>query len=155
MIDIPFDDIEAARGQVSGEFGPWGESCEVSQVMIDTFAELTSDRQWIHVDPTRAAAGPFGSTIAHGFLVLAMLPAVRPPNTYRLTGWGAVANYGIRALRFLRPVHSGSSIRACSHLLDVEQHRRGTLLTQQVKVQCVGADQPSLLLELQLLYMPC
>lgn len=153
-MEVAFDDLDGLRGLISDDFGEWGETFEVSQDVIDAFAELTTDRQWIHVDVERAGAGPFGSTVAHGFLVLSLLPAVRPGQDYRLTGWGAAANYGIRFLRFLQPVPGGSEIHARSRLAGVEQHRRGTLLTQEIVMQVVGSEKPSLLFELQLLYMP-
>ena len=154
MRDVAFDDIAALRDFVSEDFGPWGEPCEISQEMIDRFADLTGDRQWIHVDAERAKHGPFGGTVAHGFLLLSLMPAVRPIAPYRLTGWGAAANYGIRALRFLQPVPSGSRIHARARLAEVAQHRRGTLLTQEVVIQDVDSDRPSAQFELQLLYMP-
>ena len=153
MTDIRFDDIAGLQSLVSGQFGSWGEACTVDQPMIDAFAALTTDSQWIHTDPKRAAAGPFGSTVAHGFLVLSLMPAVRPPAVFQLVGWGAAANYGIAALRFLQPVPSGSAIHAQSRLLRAEEHRRGTLLTQAVEIQVVDSDKPSLAFELQLLYM--
>ncbi|MEH6584402.1 MAG: MaoC/PaaZ C-terminal domain-containing protein [Halioglobus sp.] len=153
MTEVAYDDLKGLRACISNDFGPWGESLAVSQKLIDTFAELTTDKQWIHIDSERAESGPFGNTIAHGFLVLSLMPAVRPVTTYQLVGWGSAANYGIRALRFLQPVLSGSSIHARSRLLAVEQHRRGTLITQEVAIQGVGSDKPSLVFELQLLYM--
>jgi len=153
LIEIRFDDVDALRRQVSGEFGHWGESCAVSQEMIDAFAELTTDKQWIHTDPQRAAAGPFGGTIAHGLLVLSLMPAVRPATVFGLVGWRSAANYGIGALRFLQPVPAASNIHARSRLLSVEAHRRGTLLTQSVEIQVVGANKPALVFDLQLLYM--
>lgn len=153
MIELSFDDIAALRAQVSEAFGPWGAVCELSQSMIDAFAELTTDMQWIHVDVERAKSGPFGATIAHGFLVLSLLPAVRPPVGYRLKGFRAATNYGIRELRFLQPVTAGSRIHARSRLEAVAAHRRGTLLTQGIEIQRVDAERPAVALSLQLLYM--
>lgn len=153
MIELAFDDIAALSAEISDAFGPWGETCELTQSMIDTFAQLTTDKQWIHVDPERAKSGPFGATIAHGFLVLSLMPAVLPPLSYRLKGFSAAINYGIRDLRFLQPVPAGSRIHARSRLQAVTAHRRGTLLTQGVEIQRVDADRPAVAMSLELLYV--
>lgn len=153
MIELAFDDIAALSAEISDAFGPWGETCELTQSMIDTFAQLTTDKQWIHVDPERAKSGPFGATIAHGFLVLSLMPAVLPPLCYRLKGFSAAINYGIRDLRFLQPVTAGSRIHARSRLQAVTAHRRGTLLTQGVEIQRVDADRPAVAMSLELLYV--
>ncbi|MBW2939904.1 MaoC/PaaZ C-terminal domain-containing protein [Zhongshania aquimaris] len=151
---ITFDDIAQLEACISDEFGPRGSSISIDQETIDSFAVLTTDQQWIHVDRERAINGPFGTTVAHGFLILSMLPAIRPVNKFELAGWSSAATYGIRALRFLQPVASGNHIYARSRLLGVEAHRRGTLLTSEIMIQSIENTNPSLLFELQLLYMP-
>jgi acyl dehydratase len=154
MTPIAFDDIAALERCMDTQWGPWGEQCEVTQEMIDRFADLTHDHQWIHVDRERARGGPFGVTVAHGFLVLSLLPAVRPLAAFSLAGHSAVANFGSTGLRFLDPVPAGSRIHAHDRLMAVEAHRRGTLTTQEVAIHVVDNPKPALLYQLQLLYMP-
>ena len=130
MDEIRFDDVEALQGRVSGEFGPFGEPCDVSQEMIDQFAELTGDRQWIHIDVERAKKeSPFGGPVAHGFLTLALLPQVsagaRDANPFAISGQRNVVNYGSDKLRFLSPVPSGAKIHARSRLAGVEAVKKG------------------------------
>lgn len=149
---IAFDNIEALQTCIEEEFGSWGQSIAVDQTIINAFAELTTDRQWIHIDPERARNGPFGTTVAHGFLLLSMLPAIRPANNYQLTGWTSALTYGIRALRFLRPVPSHHYIHAQARLLSVEAHRAGTLLAQEIAIHAVGDARPAIVFELQVLY---
>src|SRR5436309_3616225 len=109
MQDIRFDDIEALRKQVSDEFGPWGPEIEVSQEMINKFAELTGDHQWIHIDVERAKReSPFRTTIAHGFLTLSLLPTMGAQGDFRIVGYGNATNYGADKLRFVAPVPAGS-----------------------------------------------
>ena len=98
----------------------------VDQPMIDMFAEATGDRQFIHIDPVRAAATPFGGTIAHGFLTLSLLPRLSmeigrqdPP------GVQMVVNYGVDKVRFVSPVPSGSRVRAIFKPVDVREKRPG------------------------------
>ena len=102
MQDIRFDDIEGLRAKVSEEFGPWGPPVEVTQAMIDKFAELTGDQQWIHVDVERAKReSPFKGTIAHGFLTLSLLPVLRSGSDYKVIcvpfGFGSTATSRERA----------------------------------------------------------
>ena len=85
---------------------------EVSQRRIDEFARATGDAQWIHVDPQRAAAGPFGTTIAHGYLTLALCSPLVSEALSGLTGYGMGINYGVNRVRFPAPVPAGSRIRA-------------------------------------------
>jgi acyl dehydratase len=89
----------------------------IDQGRITAFAEVTGDRQWIHVDPVRAANGPFGSTIAHGYLTLSLLPVMVTQN-YQITGMRLSVNYGLDRVRFTKPVPVNSRLRAESVLLD-------------------------------------
>jgi acyl dehydratase len=153
MNEIRFDDLEALRAQISPDFGPWGPELEVSQAMIDAFAELTGDRQWIHVDVERAKReSPFGTTIAHGFLTLGLLAKLRPPGTYAIVGYGNVLNYGSDGLRFLGAIPSGSRIHARSRLADVQPKNNGTLVTSEVSVHVVGNEKPALVYKGLILY---
>lgn len=153
-MSIAFDDLNQLQQQVSADFGGWGDALQLDQAMIDTFADLTGDKQWIHTDPERAASGPFGATIAHGFLILSLLPAVRPPQAFAVTGHGAVSNYGLAEVRFLVPVKAGQHIHARSRLQAVEAHRRGTLLSFEYEIHPVDSQRPAVVMQVQLLYMP-
>lgn len=149
---LAFDDIAALKAHVSDEFGPWGEDAVVGQDTIDAFAELSGDRQWIHTDVERSRReSPFGGTIAHGFLLLALLPQVRS-ETVAITGHRSALNYGSDLLRFLAPVPAGSSIHSRSRLAEIRPRPDGTLVTTQVEVAVVGAAKPSLLYRMQVLY---
>jgi hypothetical protein len=155
MEEIRFDDIAALNKHVSEEFGPWGPEVEVTQDMINKFAELTGDHQWIHVDVERCKReSPFKTTIAHGFLTLSLLPALRAGGTFKITGFGNATNYGADKLRFVSPVPSGSKVRARSRLVAAEAKPKGTQLTQELAVHVVGSDRPALLYTMLVLYHP-
>jgi len=155
--EIQFDDTAALQKQVSEEFGPFGAEFEVTQDMINQFAEVTGDHQWIHVDVERAKKeSPFGTTIAHGFLTLSLLPrmANRDVAKYRIVGYGNAANYGSDKLRFLSPVPAGSKIHSRSRLASVEAGKKGTRVETEIAVHVVGNDRPALLYDMIILYQP-
>jgi acyl dehydratase len=153
MGEVRFDDIDGLNGE-AGEFSGWSEPLTVSQEMIDQFAELTGDRQWIHVDVERARReSPFGDPIAHGFLTLSLIPNLIPTDALQVTGYASAANYGAEKLRFLSPVPAGSQIHARSRLIRAEARNHGTLVTREVEVAVVGAERPALLYGMQVLYM--
>lgn len=155
MQEIRFDDIDALRAHISEDFGDFGAAIEVSQAMIDQFAELTGDDQWIHVDVERARReSPFGQTIAHGFLTLSLLPRLRVASNYRIVGYGNATNYGADKLRFISPVPAGASVHARSRLLAVEAKPKGTQVTQEIAVHVVGSDRPALIYTMLVLYHP-
>ena len=133
---------------VGAELGPtsW---IEVSQERIDAFAAATDDPQWIHVDPERAAAGPFGTTIGHGFLTLSLCV----PMLYEaLPERGALAvNYGANRVRFPAPVPSGRRIRGRFRVLGVETTDRGQRATIEATVECEGVEKPVCVAELLVL----
>ncbi|MEA1086259.1 MAG: MaoC family dehydratase [Sphingomonas sp.] len=123
---------------------------EVTQAMIDRFAEATGDHQFIHVDPVAAAATPFGGTIAHGFLTLSLMPllAAKVPDAPQLAGVKMGVNYGGNKVRFLSPVRSGSRVRGRFRLLAFEQKRPGQYQqTTEFTVEIEGADKPALIAE--------
>jgi len=114
---------------------------EVTQAKIDQFAEATGDRQWIHVDPARAAGSPFKSTIAHGFLTLSLLPEMAATAfNVRETRMGV--NYGLNKVRFPAPVPSGSRLRARFKLIGYEPLDGGAQITTQVTMEREGSDKP-------------
>jgi len=151
---IRFDDIDGLNALASEEFGPWGPATKVTQEMVDAFADLTGDHQWIHSDVERAKRdSPFGGTIAHGFLTLSLLPAMGA-QTVRITGQSSAVNYGAEKLRFLAPVPIPSELHARGRLVRAEARPKGTLVTSEADVSVVGADKPSLLYMMQVLYLP-
>ena len=155
MDEIRFDDVEALKAHISEEYGPWGPEIAVTQENIDAFAELTGDRQWIHIDVERAKKeSPFGTPIAHGFLTLSLLPALHPSQGFRIVGYGNATNYGADGLRFLSPVPSGSKVHARARLVAVEAKPKGTLVTNETAVHVVGSDRPAVLYQMIVLYQP-
>lgn len=157
MEEIQFDDIEALQKYVSDDYGPFGAEFEVTQEAINQFAEITGDHQWIHIDVERAKKeSPFGTTIAHGFLTLSLLPkmANADKSRYRLVGHGNAANYGSDKLRFLSPVPSGSKIHSHSRLVSVEAGKKGTRIQTEISVHVVGDDRPALIYNMIVLYQP-
>lgn len=150
---IRFDDLDAINALASDEFGEWGEPIEVTQDMIQQFADLTRDQQWIHVDVERTRKeSPFGGPIAHGFLTLSLLPALTRGRYLNLTGMSTAINYGAESLRFLAPVPSGSQVHARTRLVRAEAKSGGTLVTTEVEARVVGAEKPALLYRMQVLY---
>ena len=153
-MEFRFDDVDGMNAAASEEFGDWGREVEVTQEMINQFAELTGDKQWIHIDVERAKKeSPFGGPIAHGFLTLALIPRVNPMDI-KITGHGNATNYGAGGLRFLAPVPAGSKIHAKSRLVGAEARKNGTLVTTELALHVVGNDKPSILYNMQILYMP-
>ena len=121
----------------------------VTQERIDAFAAATDDPQWIHTDPERASAGPFGATIAHGFLTLALcIPMLLEvlPNTD-----GMLVNYGTDKVRFPAAVPAGSRIRGRFQVLRVEDTAMGARATIRASVECEGVEKPVCVAELVLL----
>lgn len=142
---MTLDEVEAAVGRTS--VSAW---ITVTQAMIDAFAEATGDRQFIHIDPVRAAATPFGTTIAHGFLTLSLLPRLmaETPDLPTVSGATMHVNYGGNRVRFLAPVPSGARIRAHSRLLSFEQKRPGQYQsTAEVTIEIDGQEKPAMLAE--------
>jgi acyl dehydratase len=130
----------SAEKTPGAEFGP-SSWVEVTQERIDAFAEATGDHQWIHVDRERAAAGPFGGTIAHGYLTLSLIPAmsyeVVPPSD------GAMGiNYGLNRVRFPAPVPSGSRVRGTFRVDSVDEFDGGTQTTMTATIEREGGEKP-------------
>ena len=115
----------------------------VEQRSIDLFAEATGDHQWIHVDPEAAAAGPFGGTIAHGYLSLSMLPMLMS-EVLSVEGARMGVNYGIERVRFTAPVPTGSEVRLHAKLLSGERRGEGVLYRVGVQVEIRGSEKPGL-----------
>ena len=121
---------------------------ELDQGRIDAFAEITEDRQFIHIDPEAARATPFGGTIAHGFLTVSLLSAMTYDAVPPLEGVTVGVNYGFDKLRFIAPVPSGSKIRGRFRLLSAEDKGGGRwLLKHEVTVDIDGLEKPALIAE--------
>lgn len=136
-------DLQRRVGEEVG-VSPW---VEVSQERIDTFARAIEDFQWIHVDPARAKATPFGGTIAHGFLTLSLLSRLSEL-TFSFSDRRMGINYGLNRVRFTAPVPSGSRVRARFTLAKYEPlEANGVQVTWSVAVEIEGTDKPALLAE--------
>lgn len=123
---------------------------EVTQDMIDKFADATGDHQFIHVDPERARTTPFGGTVAHGFLTLSLMPllASKVPDAPRIEGVKMGVNYGGNKVRFLTPVRSGSRVRGRFKLIEFDQKRPGQFQqTNEFTVEIEGQDKPAMIAE--------
>lgn len=154
MIEIPYTDVAEIKAACGGEFGPFGPQITVTQEKIDAFAELTGDRQWIHTDVERAKKeSPFGGTVAHGFLVLALVPVLIVGSDVTITGSHGALNYGADKLRFVSPVPAGSAVHAKGRLLDAQPKGAGALVKMEVIVYVVGSDKPAMIYEMLILYM--
>jgi acyl dehydratase len=122
------------------------EWLEVTQERVDAFADATGDHQWIHVDVDRAKEGPFGGTIAHGYLTLSLIPQFSP-QLFELDTPGAKLNYGVNKVRFPNPVKVGSRIRATAQILDVGDVPAGKQMVTKYVVEIDGEDKPACVAE--------
>lgn len=138
--------------QAAGEELGVSEWITISQERIDLFADATGDRQWIHVDPERAADGPFGATIAHGYLTLSMLPFLGA-QVYAFAGDVARVNYGLNKVRFVNPVRVGSKIRNRVLLKEVKDTDKGQHVTVEHTIEIKGEDKPACIAETLTLLM--
>ncbi|WP_329114941.1 MaoC family dehydratase [Streptomyces sp. NBC_01465] len=135
-----FTSAEELRAGVGEQLGH-SDWLEIEQKRIDLFAEATGDHQWIHVDAEKAAAGPFGTTIAHGYLTLSLLPAL-VPQVLRVEGMKMGINYGTNKVRFPSTVPVGSRLRATAVLTDVTEAGGGVQVTAAVTIEREGGDKP-------------
>ena len=132
-------DLKAAVGQELGA-SDW---LEIDQERIDLFADATGDHQWIHVDPDRAAVGPFGKTIAHGYLTLSLVNLFLP-QILEVRGISMGVNYGCDKVRFPAPVPVGSRIRGVGQLVAAEEVKGGAVqATVRVTVEIEGSERPA------------
>src|SRR3984885_3856300 len=135
---------ESAAAQGS-QFGPT-EWIKIGQDRINLFADATDDHQWIHVDPEKAANGPFGSTIAHGLLTLSLLPHFSH-QLYRVHNVAMAINYGYNKVRFITPVKVGANVRARGELTSVNQLDGAVQATTTITVEIEGVDKPAAVVE--------
>lgn len=136
------NEIFAAVGAVLGE-SDW---VTIDQSRIDIFADATNDHQWIHVDPERALAGPFGTTVVHGFLMLSLLPHFAR-EIFSIPSARLIVNYGLNKVRFITPVKVGSRVRASSILREASEVGDALQLVVSTTLEIDGAERPALVAE--------
>ncbi|MEH3129007.1 MAG: MaoC family dehydratase [Mycolicibacterium neoaurum] len=127
------------------ELGPT-EWLVVDQDRVNNFAQATDDHQWIHVDPERAASGPFGGTIAHGLLTLSLLPKFMH-ELYRVDNIAMAINYGFNKVRFITPVPVGAKVRASSVITEVDKLDGAVQATLVTTIEVDGAAKPAAVIE--------
>lgn len=135
-----FESVDALRAGV-GEHTGYSDWYTVTQEQVNMFAEATGDHQWIHTDPVKAAQGPFGTTIAHGYLTLALIPMLAS-QVSRVDGVRMGVNYGCNKVRFPSPVPVGSRVRASIVLKSVEDVPGGVQVINEVTIEREGGDKP-------------
>ncbi|MGH3359066.1 MAG: MaoC family dehydratase [Nocardioidaceae bacterium] len=132
------EEVAAAAGEELG-VSDW---LQITQDRIDAFADATGDHQWIHVDPERAASGPFGTTIAHGYLTLSLVPMFGA-QVFSFGGGGAKLNYGTNKVRFPAPVPVGSRVRARVTLAEVNDIPAGQQCVVKYTIELEGSEKPA------------
>ncbi len=147
-----FDGIEDLREAVGTHLGysPWHR---VTQQQVDAFADATGDHQWIHVDPERAKGGPFGGTIAHGYLTLSLVPSL-VWRVYTVENISMGVNYGSDKVRFPAPVPVGSRVRAGVEVLGLEPGGGGVQVRTRVTVEVEGGSKPACVAEVLSILVP-
>jgi acyl dehydratase len=129
--------------KLTGQHLGWSDWHVIDQAQVDLFADATGDHQWIHVDPERAATGPFGATIAHGYLTLSIVPAILQ-EVVRVQGFKFGVNYGCNKVRFPSPVVVGSKLRLGATIASVESvGDTGAQVVLDVTIESEGAAKPS------------
>ena len=149
---LHIDTPAAIVDHVGAELGPTGW-IEIDQERIDRFADATGDHQWIHVDRERAKAGPFGGTIAHGYLTLSLIPVMSFEVVPSPEG-GMGINYGLNRVRFPAPVPSGSKVRGTFRVDSVEEVAGGSQTTLTATLEREGGDKPVCVAEVVVRHYP-
>ena len=142
----------ALLGQAGTALGP-SEWLVIEQDRVDGFAEVTGDHQWIHVDVERAKTGPFGGTIAHGYLTLSLVNHFLP-ELIEVRGFAHAVNVGADRLRFLSPVKVGSRIRASGEIVAVEEIKQAIQSVVRVTIDIEGSDKPACVVDTISRYFP-
>ena len=145
MAQTEFDGVDQVRDGVGRDLGT-SSWLEITQERVNQFADATGDHQWIHVDPERAAAGPFGGPIAHGYLTLSLSNALLP-EIVEVRGVSLGVNYGANKVRFPAPVPVGSRIRAQVTLASVEDVPGGVQTTMVITMEIEGGTKPACVIE--------
>jgi acyl dehydratase len=149
---IAVDGLQELRAQAGTDLGHT-EWRTVTQERVDTFADATDDHQWIHVDPVRANAGPFGGTIAHGYLTLALLIPMFH-ELLVLRGIGMAVNYGLNKVRFPAPVRVGANIRLAGRIASVTDVGDGVEVVVDFTVEVQGSPKPACVAQAVYRYYP-
>jgi len=136
------EELKAAVGKHLG----YSEWLDIEQARIDLFADATGDHQWIHVDPEKAKEGPYGSTIAHGYLTLS-LTNLFLPQIFAVPGASMGINYGANKLRFPAPVPVGSRIRCGGEMIEAEDVKNGVQVVVRLTIEVEGSDRPACVVE--------
>ncbi len=140
-----FKDLNEFAEGLGSQLGPT-EWLEIGQDRVNLFADATDDHQWIHVDPERAAEGPFGAAIAHGLLTLSLLPHFSQ-QLYRVDNIALAVNYGYNKVRFISPVKVGSKIRARGEITSVNQLEGAVQATTTITVEIEDSAKPAAVVE--------
>ena len=140
-----FNNLAEFVAAAGSQLGP-SEWMEITQDRVNLFAEATDDHQWIHVDPERAAAGPFGGTIAHGLLTLSLLPHFTH-QLYRVDNVALAVNYGYSKVRFITPVKVGANVRASAVISKIDELDGAVQATMTITVEIEGSDKPAAVVE--------
>ncbi|WP_418005610.1 MaoC family dehydratase [Mycobacterium sp. PDNC021] len=140
-----FSNLAEFVAAAGSQLGP-SEWMEITQDRVNLFAEATDDHQWIHVDPERAAAGPFGGTIAHGLLTLSLLPHFTH-QLYRVDNVALAVNYGYNKVRFITPVKVGANVRASAVISKIDELDGAVQATMTITVEIEGSDKPAAVVE--------
>ncbi|MFF5208499.1 MaoC family dehydratase [Streptosporangium sp. NPDC000396] len=147
-----FNDVRELKA-AAGEHLGHTEWRQITQEQVNLFADATGDHQWIHVDVERAKEGPFGTTIAHGYLSLSLLPSFMT-ELVRVDGLAMGINYGLNKVRFPSPVPVGARIRAGAELVDVKGTPAGYLSNMRLTIEVEGQAKPACIAETLSLYVP-
>jgi acyl dehydratase len=145
MAETVFENIGELAGAVGSHLG-FSEWLEITQDRVDLFADATGDHQWIHVDPERAAAGPFGAPIAHGYLTLS-LSNLFLPQIVEVRGISAGVNYGADKIRYPSPVRVGAKVRGGAELVRVDDVPGGVQTTMRITIEIEGEPKPACVIE--------
>jgi acyl dehydratase len=140
------------RGLVGTTFGP-SPAVRIDQAAVDAFADATGDHQWIHRDPVRAAATPFGGTIIHGYFVLSLVPRLLFDELMRIEGVGTILNYGVDKLRFPDVARTGADITLEARLESLTPRPPGELATFALTFRANGGDKPCCAAQILLLLL--
>lgn len=142
---MKFDSPRDLAGKEGTQLGKTGW-IQINQDRIDGFAKVTEDHQWIHVDPERSKSGPFGATIAHGYLT-ASLAAWFLPQLLETSGFTMGVNVGLDRLRFIAPVRVGSKLRASGEVIKVEEIKGAIQSVVRLTVEIEGEDKPACIMD--------
>ncbi|HUN55751.1 MAG TPA: MaoC family dehydratase [Smithella sp.] len=141
---VPWAKLKTMIGQDNG-ISDW---IQIDQERVNRFADATDDHQWIHVDVEKARKGPFGGPIAHGFLILSLIPLFTSSGKYLPEGMKMAVNYGLNKVRFISPVHVGSRVRSKMVITGVEEKELGRILvTTTHTIEIEGQDKPACVAE--------